>query len=100
MGELLPHGKYSRQTQRTGRLGSQPVEILHLARLEETGTEKEKPYPAGSKTGNGQIMEPDADGGLGNRPKPDSGHYHYPEKADEKGLSICTRFIPENFPTV
>ena len=74
--------------------------MLYLARLEETGTEKEKPDPAWNQAETSQVMEPDTDGRMGNSPKPDSGYYHHPEKADEEGLSILTRSLHENFPTV
>ena len=100
MGELLPNGKYLRQTQRPRWLGSQPVEMLYLARLEETGTEKEKPDPAWNQAETSQVMEPDADGRLGNSPKPDPGHHDHPEKANEKGVPIHTRLLHENVPTV
>ena len=74
--------------------------MLYLARLEETWTEKEKPDPAWNQTETSQVLEPDADGRLGNCPKPDPGHNHYTEKADEKGVPIRTRLLHENFPTV
>jgi hypothetical protein len=45
-------------------------------------------------------MEPYAYGRLGNSPKPDPGYNHHPEKAEEEGISIFTRSLQENFPTV
>jgi hypothetical protein len=73
---------------------------LKYTEYKEIGTVKGKPNLTVNQRQNGQIMEPDANGGMGNCPKPDSGHHHYSEKADEKGLSIYTRSLPENFPTV
>lgn len=46
--QLLPNGKYSGQTEGTGRMAAKPTEILYLASLEKTRTEKEKPDPIGS----------------------------------------------------
>jgi hypothetical protein len=45
MGELLPYGKYSNQTQGARHLDTQQTQVLHLARLEEARTEKEEPDP-------------------------------------------------------
>jgi len=81
-------------------MGSESVEVLYLARLEETGSEKEKPDPTWDQTHTNQVLEPDTDGRLGNGPKPDPGHNHHTEKADEKGVPIRTRFLQESFPTV
>ena len=44
----VPNGKNSRQTQRTGRMAQKPASLLHLASLEETRKEKEKPDSVGS----------------------------------------------------
>jgi hypothetical protein len=48
MGECFPYGKYSEQTLRTGWVAQKPAPLLHLAPLEETRTEKEKPDPFGN----------------------------------------------------
>jgi len=43
MGEQLPIGKYSRQTENLRRVVKKPFEILYLARLEKAREEEEKP---------------------------------------------------------
>ena len=42
LAQLLPNGKYLRQTKRVGWVAAQPSEVLHLASLEEARTEKEE----------------------------------------------------------
>jgi hypothetical protein len=49
MAELLPYGKYTRQTQRTRWLASESFKVLHMASLEEAREEKEKPDTIGNR---------------------------------------------------
>ena len=64
LAQLLPNGKYSRQTKGTGRMAQKPFAILHLASLEETRTEKEKPDSIGRRSGTCLSVEqnPNRDG--------------------------------------
>jgi len=55
---------------------TQPDTILHLDRLEETGAKAEKPDKAWGRFGSCLSMESEQERWLGDRPKPDSEHYH------------------------
>jgi len=48
-----------------------------MARLEETGKEKEEPDPPGSRLSTCLYMEQNENGRLGSVTKPDSGHDYY-----------------------
>ena len=47
MDKLFPNGKHLWQTQNTRWLVAQSPTLLHMARLEESRTEKKKPYSLG-----------------------------------------------------
>ena len=44
MGELLPHGKHSSQTQGDRPLAAQQIKVLRLGGLEENRAKKEESY--------------------------------------------------------
>src|SRR4051794_31179599 len=77
MAQLLPYGKYSGQTQRPRWLGAQPAALLHLARLEETGAQKEKPLALRGRPSACLQLEQNKDGRMGGSSKPDTGDYCY-----------------------
>jgi hypothetical protein len=66
LGQLLPHGKYVWQTESDRQLGAQQVEVLYMARLEETRTQKEEPDAVRSSRKTGICIQPNAQRRMGN----------------------------------
>ena len=86
MGPLLPYDKYTGQTQRPRQLDTQHIVALHLARLETTGTEKEKPDSAGRPEVAGLRLEQDPERWLGGGSKSNPDNDGDREKAGPEGV--------------
>src|SRR3982750_3104335 len=64
MDQLLPYGKYAKQTQRTRWLATQPVKVLHMGGLEETGSKKKESNSVRYSERTSVCMEQNANGRM------------------------------------
>src|SRR5690606_11276718 len=69
MDKLLPYGKYASQTQRCRQLGTQPLTVLYMARLEEARKEKKESDSIRHSRKQSLRIQPHAQRRLGNSTK-------------------------------
>ena len=67
-------------------MAKESIAVLHLASLEETRAEEEKPNPFRSQTRYGLCLESDKNGRMGCSSEPYSAHYNNHQTIKDEGL--------------
>jgi hypothetical protein len=67
-------------------MAKESIAVLHLASLEETRTEEEKPNPLRNRTRDGLRLESDKNGRMGCSSESYSAHYNNHQTIKDEGL--------------